>query len=302
MRTSVIDFYGHFGRIEDAVRVFDGIAVDEMEIESVNSMMNAYCNCDRNAECIQLFQTMATMDHIERDVISFNTVIKASSNGHFVHFGQEIYGELLREKRHWVQWDKSIQLNLINMFSEFGMLAICEEIFDGASRRELEVWNVTIHSFGKSGDLDRVQRLYRRMKEEDVVIADSTTFAILINAHSHCGDVESAENIWTRGIGDDRIKYDCFVVTAMVDCLSRSGWLQKARMVIGEYEEMRGMKAESKAMWMSLLSACVKFRDFDRANDTYHEFRTRHSKNDGYMSAADALMQRCFSTSKMFEN
>ncbi len=294
MKTTVIDFYGHFGRSEDAVRVFEGIAGDEMEIETVNSMMNALCNCGRNAECIQLFEDMATkMHNVQRDVISFNTAIKASLNGHFVHFGQQIYGQLMRERRHWVQWDKSVQLNLINMFSEFGMLSICKEIFDGALRRELEVWNVTIHAFGKSGDLETVQALYRRMKEEGDVAADSTTFAILINAHSHCGDVETAQDIWSGDIGDERVKYDCFVVTAMVDCLSRSGWLQRARAVIGEYEEMKGMEAESKAMWMSLLSACIKFRDYDRANDIYCEFQRRHSKNERYMSAAGALMQSC---------
>ncbi len=46
------------------------------------------------------------------------------------------------------------------------------------------------------------------------------TYIALINACSHCGDIIGAENKWNHIIDND-IKYDEYLVTAVMDCFAR---------------------------------------------------------------------------------
>ena len=53
MAATLIAFYGRFGRIEQAQRVFEALCAG---VDIVNSMMNAMCDTQRNAESLNLFR------------------------------------------------------------------------------------------------------------------------------------------------------------------------------------------------------------------------------------------------------
>ena len=286
LKTSIIHFYGHFNLIDDALKIYDSVPEDSKGIDLINSMMNAYCECSKYKECIQLFGQISTQ---KADIISYNTVLKSCMEGHLIVSGNSIY-ENLKTNYEWMLLDKSIQVNLINMYAEFGMLDTCTHIFDGIEDKKLETWNVMIDAVGKSGDMQEVKDLYERMKKEEMR-GDSTTFAILISACSHCGDVLTAENIWNDDIADNSTKYDCFVVTSLVDCFSRKGLLQKGFDVIYKYELIHKDKTvDNKAMWMALLSGSTQCKNKKMTKKIYGEFVKRYGGNESYMAAANTLV------------
>eukprot|EP01083_Nonionella_stella_P006316 18364_1 len=292
LKTSIIDFYGHFELMDDALSVFNAIPDHDKSLECINSMMNAYCNAQQNEQCVTLFQTIATntnWTHLQPDMISYNTAIKGCLQGHLIVYGQQLYAQLKHNKDlNWMLSDKSVQTSLISMFAEFGMLAVCEDIFNDITNKPLETWNVVMHAFGKSGHMNKVNLLYEEMRKSGLK-GDQTTFAILINGCSHCGDVSAAQSFWNNDIDDDTIKYDCFVVTALVDCFSRKGLFEEARNTINEYEDVHPT-TDNKAMWMSLLSSCVQHGDTLMSKQVFTAFVQRFSSNESYMSAAKALL------------
>ena len=295
LRITIVDFYGHFAYNQNALNVFNSIPDNDKELDSINAMMNVYCNCNKNIECIQLFKSIhnQTFKKLKPDVISYNIAIKACTQGSFIQIGKEIHEELNKKdptENQWILSEKSIVISLINMYSEFGMLDICMDIFNEYGKfKELEIWNTMIHAVVKNGDIKHVKNLYDGIKNEQLLDNLScNTYSIMINACSHCGDDKFAENIWNNDINDNKIKYDCYVITCLVDCYSRKGLFKKGLEIINKYENEN--KDKNKAMWMSLLSGCIKYKNIEMTKIVYNEFVKRFKYNKSYMFAANTLM------------
>lgn len=304
LRITIVDFYGHFAYQDnasyDAFNIFNSIPDQEKKIDAINVMMNVYCNCDQNMQCIELFKSIPI--ECKPDIITYNTVIKACTQGNYIEIGKKIHQHLKNsDENHILMKDKSIVISLINMYSEFGMLNYCQDIFNDIDFKEIEIWNTMIHCYGKNGNLEKVKELYQQLKNNIFQHNyNDTTYTVLINACSHCGDDEFAYNIWQNDINDEQIKYNCYVITALVDCNSRKGKLNQALDIIINYENIHGFESDNndnKAMWMSVLSACVNFQDSEMAEKVYNEFKTRFSYNDKYMLAADSILSNINSSS-----
>merc|ERR1712129_652913 len=117
------------------------------------------------------------------------------------------------------------------------------------------------------------------------------TYAIYINACSHCGCVDAAENVWRNEIVDDGLKWNSYVVTAMIDCLARNGELNKAYAILKEwteYNEQFDIVEEKNdiAMWLSLLSGCRRHKNSKLAQTVHDEFERYTQQKYGDLNQA----------------
>merc|ERR1712173_304370 len=97
----------------------------------------------------------------------------------------------------------------------------------------------------------------------------------------------------------ENLKYDCFVVAALVDCFARHALLDKAKDLIDEYEAIavnftnrKDKKIVThKAMWMSLLSGCRHQPDKGMTGQSiYEEINQRFHTDESYMASAAILL------------
>ena len=95
--------------------------------------------------------------------------------------------------------------------------------------------------------------------------------------------------MWRDGIAEERVRYDRFVVTCLVDCCARSGCLQEALARIGDYE--RVTRRPYYSMWMALLSGARNARDLAMAERVFAEMRERFEGNDNVMQRAAKLLR-----------
>ena len=95
----------------------------------------------------------------------------------------------------------------------------------------------------------------------------------LLNGCSHCGNVVEAQSIWNNEIKDEEIKYNCYVVTCLVDCLSRNGLNGVAYDLYLEYKKYHHYNSDEndEILLVSLLNGCKRYNNMDLAEILYKE-------------------------------
>ena len=247
LKHQMITFYGHFGDIESAMDMFVSIGDKRKETVSFNAMMEVFADHNWNWECYQLFQQlMNEYTHLNADCITFAIVIKCCTQEPFIQIGQDVHRMLNEEGRQWMLKDLSIRINLINMYGVFGMMDVCESLFEGmrvirdGDNKELAVWNAMMNAYGRNGEADGALEIFERMKKIGV-IPDKTSFVLLMNVLGHCGKVDVAMDVWER-IKDENVKFDHVLITTLVDSLARAGNRDLANDFISRFENRASNK------------------------------------------------------------
>eukprot|EP01083_Nonionella_stella_P023873 66025_1 len=202
---TMIDFHGQMGDIDQAIRIFDAISVGKRNIVSMNVLMNAYCNNEMNTECIQLFEHVQNMNHIEPNYITFSIVLKAAIHETALLFGQQLHQYLKTNKEyHHILNHLDVQMNLICLYGKANRLDLCEYIFDDIKateadkyRKEIKLWNAMMNAYGRNGKIWYVVQIFDEMKQlqQSELIPNQKTYCILLNACKESVDMQGIDAI-----------------------------------------------------------------------------------------------------------
>eukprot|EP01083_Nonionella_stella_P074791 203004_1 len=300
-----IDFYGHFYDIRSAIDTFKQTPHHSKNIGSINTMMDAYFRCNLTKQCINLFKSIPVAYRLQPDVTSYSIVLAAcATDDKRFAFGRDLHLKLKQGDAELKQMlnHLSIQINLINMYGKNGRVEVCQDIFDDIKQKEyhkyckeITIWNAMIYAYGFNGNIDKVKQLFDEMIHDIHLIPIKKTYAVLFNALGHCNDIDNAYNIWRLDIRNHDVRYDVYVITTLVDGLSRKGHLLKAYKLIRKYE-MFNDDSYNDVMWTSLLSFCVKHEKTSLATRVYQQYQKRFGHDDQYinsMKSASLLMSNC---------
>ena len=132
MKNTLIDFYGNFFDIENAKAIYDTIVDNHKTIVTFGAMMESYCNCRMNTECIQLFKQIESINgNVTPNNICYAIVFKACTQENALNIGQEIHERLKNnEDKKYLLDDPLVQCNLIDMYSKCGSLSTSQALFD----------------------------------------------------------------------------------------------------------------------------------------------------------------------------
>ena len=300
IKNTLMDFYGHCGEIEKAKKVFDSIDDIQKDTVSVNSMMNVYFMNNMNEECVGLFQRFNDTDfRLKWDNISFTTVLIACTNLSWFDVGRDIHNEwkiLYTDNNGYID-ALSIQISLINMYGKLGEINICQQIFDEIKQREYEtkylieisLWNAMIQSYGNHGYLQKAMDLFDKMRMRIGPIPNQKTYVLLLGACNHSFNVDKARNIWLNEIDDINIKYDKYVMSAIIDTFARCGYLNETYEWILKYEKYMENKHYDEIMWTSLLSGCRIYNKYLFAEYVYNQILNRFKSNKTFISDINLL-------------
>ena len=299
LKNALITFYGEMEDIESANKVFESVTDGERDIVTVGAMMNALCSNGKAMQCIDLFYKIEGEYGLVANSACFGIVFLNCTKGELLEIGQRIHSELERDgSKLDILQSVDVQTNLVNMYAHFGMVTECERIFEGIKANEfgkycteISLWNHMIYAYGRNGQMDRVRALFGEMKGSLVMKPTEKTFVFLFNACSHCGDPKTAIQIWKRDMKDNAMKYNQFVVSALVDCLCRNNHLNAALQLILKYEKKT--KHKYVVMWMALLSGCKsKLTQNDLlASFVFDAMQKRFDDSDKHMMNARLIMQ-----------
>ena len=302
IKTALIDLYGNIGDIDKARQIFN-YHKNKQNIVIYNAMMDSYLNCKMYQNVIDLFNEIfnGKTPEIFPDVISYIIVLKACIESTNYHFGKIIHEHLKRNKKeNWILSEISIQICLINFYGKCGMLENCEDIFNEIKEKDdISIYNAMINGYGRNGESDKGYQLYKKMK-----IINNKTYIQLINGFNHSGNIEKAIKIWKYEINDKNIKYDKYVVTTLIDCLSRNGMIIDALKIIKEYEKYNdnnnNINYHHNSMWISILNGCILYKEYNTGYKIYDEIILRFPNDKNTLMSCTALLQKLDTQKKTF--
>ena len=255
---------------------------------SVGAMLEALCSNHAHAECLALFDAAQARFGVapDEDRVCTAIALEAAARASALGFALKLRRKLSARRSQLLRI-AHIQCKLLKIFAKCGMLALCRELFAeieamcGAEGVAPEVRSAMIGALAQNGAARDARALF------DAIASPSTLeLSALMCALSHCGEASEALRIWKR-IERDEQRMDCRVVTSLVDGLARAAMFGEALGVALRYP----VGAETKTMWLALLSGCRNHQERDMARTVYAAMRERFQGDADLMDSAQVLMK-----------
>ena len=299
LQNSLIKYHGVFGDLERARSIYDSLGDHGVrDAVNVNTMMEALCANDAHSECIEMAFDLieGRINGVNPDSISFVTALRALTRCSSLHRGVALHDILQRDFPLFLD-DESVAVHLITFYGKCSMTTMAEAVFTRFCQRNgnghsLEIWHSVLKAFGRNGDYQNTQRLYQQLIGCHQS-PNNKTFIVMINALSHCGHIAEAEDLWTNHIANEDMKWDCNVVSALVDGFARNGKLDEAKRVLMEYKDSKKGPLH-EAMWISLISGCKLHRNKEMADALYQEIQNMPHFDEDHLTSASVLVSNLF--------
>ncbi|XP_072996192.1 pentatricopeptide repeat-containing protein At1g18485-like [Typha latifolia] len=248
---ALIDMYAKCGQLDLARSVFDGLERDDV---SYNTLIMGYSQSSSCSRALHLFQEMRSIG-IEYDVVSFMGALSACANLSALKQGKEIHCLLIKKM---LNNHLFVANSLLDLYTKCGKFSITVKIFDRISEKDVASWNSMIVGYGMQGELETAFNLFEKMKDEGVEY-DHVSYVAVLSACSHGGLVEKGKKYFDQmlieNIKPRQMHYAC-----MVDLLGRAGLLTEAEEII------RGMPFDAESdVWGALLGACRIYGNIELA-------------------------------------
>ncbi|MCL7027141.1 hypothetical protein MKW94_012134 [Papaver nudicaule] len=287
----LIDFYLGFDGLEDAMKMFDEMAV--RDVSSWNSTISGFLDKNLYSQAFSLFSDMIAENTCPSST-TFASILKACSRGN-VAFRciEEVHSKAIR---YGFATDPIVGNPLIDLYFKNGFIKSARSIFDKLHSRNSVSWVAMISGCSKNGHEEEAVQIFCQMLKSRTaptpyvfssVLSASTKIGLfelgeqlhalvfkwgfssetyvcnaLLSLYSRCGNFLSAERVFTEMISPDEITFN-----SLISGLSQHGFSEKALRLF-EMMQLRGMKPDCVTI-ASLLSACTSLKETQKGQQLH---------------------------------
>ncbi|EFJ15155.1 hypothetical protein SELMODRAFT_328, partial [Selaginella moellendorffii] len=176
--TSLIKMYGKCGCVEDARRVFDKLALQD--VVSWTSMIMTYVQHDRCVEALELFHRMRPSGVLPNR-ITYATAISACAHVESMADGKLIHSQVLEDG---FESDVVVSCAIVNMYGKCGSLEDAREVFERMPHPNTVSWNAIVAACTQHGCCVEALWYFQRMQLQGGITPDKVTFITILNACS----------------------------------------------------------------------------------------------------------------------
>ncbi|KAH0751160.1 hypothetical protein KY290_030392 [Solanum tuberosum] len=242
--SGLIGMYLKCGRVEAAVRIFDGLT--QADIVCWNSLITGLSYNSLDKEAFTFFKRMLQMGMLPNE-FSFATTLSCCTKLSSLSQGRQLHGLIIKDG---YANEVVVGSTLIDMYSKCGDVDEARVHFDMMPYKNTITWNEMIHGYAQNGCGDEAIFLY-----EDMICSggkpDVITFIAALTACSHSGLV----NLGLKIFNSMQQQYGLMPLvdhyTCMIDCLGRAARFSE----IEELIDKMSCKDDS-VVWEVLLSSC----------------------------------------------
>ncbi|EFH68022.1 hypothetical protein ARALYDRAFT_314676 [Arabidopsis lyrata subsp. lyrata] len=267
--------YLRVGKWNEAVRVFEGMAVKE--VVSYSSMVDGYCKMGRILDARSLFDRMP-----ERNVITWTAMIdgyfkagffedgfglflrmrqegdvRVNSNTLAVMFracrdffryreGSQIHGLLSRMP---LEFDLFLGNSLISMYSKLGYMGEAKAVFGVMKYKDSVSWNSLITGLVQREQISEAYELFEKMPGKDMV-----SWTDMIKGFSGKGEISKCVELFGMMPEKDDITW-----TAMISAFVSNGYYEEA--LCWFHKMLRKQVCPNSYTFSSVLSATASLAD-----------------------------------------
>lgn len=242
--TNLIRSYAGNGLIWDARKVFDGML--ERDLVSWNSMISCYSQAGFHHEALKIYNMMKN-ENVGLDGFTLVSLLSSCAHLGALNIGVQMH-KIAREKG----FVESVFVGnaLIDMYAKCGNLDAALIVFDRMQKRDVLTWNSMIVGYGVHGRGDEAIYFFRQMINAGVQ-PNSITFIGLLCGCSHQGLVEEGVKYFYNMSSKFNIKPGIKHYGCLVDLFGRAGKLENALEVI-----RTSPTHEDPVLWRTLLGSC----------------------------------------------
>ncbi|KAG0538396.1 hypothetical protein BDA96_03G232400 [Sorghum bicolor] len=290
--SSLVDFYGKCGEVEDARAVFD--AMPERTVVTWNTMLMAYIHNGRIDEAVELFYEMR-VEGVLPTRVSILSFLSASADLEAIDGGRQGHAVAVSSG---LEMDVILGSSMINFYCKVGLVEAAEAVFEQMKERDAVTWNLMIAGYFQDGQIDKAFDTCRRMLEANlkfdcvtlasIIMAclkscimlvgiaahgyavrnglhsDKTVASGLIDMYASAGRIEHARRVFNAMCPRNLVIWKV-MISAYVDC----GINSEARNLLNQMQ-LEGI-SPSAACWDLVISAFIRNGQFEDALDIFSE-------------------------------
>ncbi|KNA23060.1 hypothetical protein SOVF_028310 [Spinacia oleracea] len=278
--TSLLGGYAKHGDVDKACDIFHAMPV-RSDVSWV-VMISGLVSNGRYIEALDYFRAMLSdSNNMNPNEASLVCALSACANLGAFDQGNWIHDYMERNN---IVETSNISTALIDMYAKCGRIDRAIRVFNTISKRDVHnftsmISGLSIHGHGKDA-----MRVFYQMLDEGVKPNDITMLGVL-NGCSHSGLVEEGTSIFNDMVKNSAIvptieHYGCYV-----DCLARSGHLERA------FDVVKTMPVKpDAAIWRALLSGCRTHRNLCLGEQILNHVRQLGSSGHVLLSSLYAYM------------
>ncbi|XP_057861280.2 pentatricopeptide repeat-containing protein At2g21090 isoform X2 [Cryptomeria japonica] len=242
--TVLVVGYASNGYINDAVKLFEKMPV--RNLVSWNAMIAGYAQngCFENA--LELFQNMQ-LGGMKPNMDTLASVLQACASLGDLCRGMEVHTDMIRS-RHLA--DVFVASALVDMYAKCGSIEVARKVFDKMPTQDVVSWTAMIVGYAMHGYGKEALQLFDEM-QKSAIRPDGVTFVGVLAACCHTGLVDDGWQYFHSMNEKFHIVPSMDHYCCMVDLLGRAGQLDQAR----EFINKMPIKPDA-SIWGSLLGAC----------------------------------------------
>ncbi|KAH0463191.1 hypothetical protein IEQ34_007773 [Dendrobium chrysotoxum] len=263
--SSLIDFYGKLGEIEDADLVF--LQLTEKTLPARNALINGYVQNNKEEQALIMFQEMQ-IEGLNPSTITFGSILPACGGPCRVTMGKLMHCYML--KSGLICSDNFLKANLLVMYLRSKLHEDANKLFlEIPVSKSLVIWTVVISGYSQNGFSDEALLLFQEMRMYDLgfdeaILASALgacadlaalgdgrkvhsivirtafqsykhTSIALIDMYSKCGDVESSQNLFE----EVKHKEDVILWNTLIVGLAKNGYAMEALEIFYQLQQSR---------------------------------------------------------------
>ncbi|XP_051135291.1 pentatricopeptide repeat-containing protein At4g04370 [Andrographis paniculata] len=275
----LLSVYAKCGRVEDARELFD--LLDDKDLVSWNSLINAYSLMGNITEVVKLFTKMR-FESIEPDQQTFGSLVSAIAREGCEEVGRIVHGLIVSSG---FESEKHVGTSLVSFYSRCRRVDEALRIFEMANDRDTVFWTAMISGLVQSDSADKALALFRKMLVSGVLLS-AATIACVLAACAQLGSIKLGKSIHCYMLRQ-KMALDIPSQNSLVTLYAKCGFLDQSFTV---FSMMAGRDVIS---WNAIVAGYAQNGYLDQSLHLFHEMRLDQQQPDSVTIIC--LLQACAS-------
>ncbi|KAK8521098.1 hypothetical protein V6N13_077219 [Hibiscus sabdariffa] len=220
--------YCENGNVSKAKELFDQMRTMgiKKDIISWNTLISGYVNNSLSDEALNLFKHVLTEDGVEPDSFTLGSVLTACTDMASLRLGKEIHTQAIVRG---LQSNTFVGGALVEMYCKCQDLKAAQIAFNEVSERDTATWNALISGFARCNQIEDIQHLIRKMKE-DGFEPNVYTWNGIIAGHVENDLHDKAMQLFSE-MQTSNMRPDIYTIGIILPACSRSATIERGKQV-----------------------------------------------------------------------
>ena len=257
--SGLVNFYGSFRSVDDARKVFEDMA--NQDVVSWTLMISAFAQCSQWDDALRLLAEMQSQG-TKPNKVTVISLLSACGQVQDVDRGRWVYA---RVDEYGIEADLDVRNALLSMYVKCGSMSDALKTFQLMPIRNTKSWNTLIDGFVQNGKHKEALRMFEEMLS-DGIVPDVITLVSLLSSCAQLGDLQKGR-YFHNYIKDHGIRCDIILHNSLINMYAKCGDMAAAEIVF------ENMTQRDTVSWTAMVCGYVKGLQFTTAFSLFEEMK-----------------------------